>query len=350
MSLRGGQAGIRTDGIYGSARILGVNPIGVIEVLKRGSIPVVCGFQGVWVQGGLPGAELTTLGRGGSDTTASALGAALRANAVEIFTDVDGVKTADPDFVPGAPTLRRVAYDEVAEIAHLGAKVLHPRAAEIAMRFQIPLWVKSTFTDDPGTEIVSKEGLPPRRMTGVSHTGKLVYIQVDLDDVVPHHRKAFEARVYEALAQFGINLFMINMSPDSIGFAVSREQFPEVQDMFDALVLPVDESGKTIYLIQSGEEASRAFSTQLKLLSALGNTQVIKLRITEGCTMVSVVGQSTMQQPGLFYKVLSALTEAQIAVLQTSDSDYSLSCLIPESELRRAVSLLHSLFSLDQAS
>jgi aspartate kinase len=143
MSLRGGQAGIRTDGVYGNARILAVNPLGLHEALKRGHIPVVCGFQGVWTQGGLPGAELTTLGRGGSDTTASAVGAALQADSVEIYTDVDGVKTADPDFVPEAPTLEKVTYDEVAELAYLGAKVVHPRAAEIAMRFNVPLWVRT---------------------------------------------------------------------------------------------------------------------------------------------------------------------------------------------------------------
>ena len=156
MALRGGQAGIRTDGEYGNARILEVNPLGLFEALKRGYIPVVCGFQGVWVQGGLPGAELTTLGRGGSDTTATAVGAALGADAVEIFTDVDGVKTADPDFVPDAPTLAKVTYDEVAELAHLGARVLHPRATEIAMRYRVPLWVKNTFCEHEGTEIVPR--------------------------------------------------------------------------------------------------------------------------------------------------------------------------------------------------
>ncbi len=350
MSFRGGQAGIRTDGVYGAARILSINPLGLIEACKRGYVPVVCGFQGVWAKGGLPGAELTTLGRGGSDTTASAIGAALGAGAVEIFTDVDGVKTADPDFVEGAPTLRRVTYDEVAEIAHLGAKVLHPRAAEIAMKFDIPLWVKSTFSDDPGTNIMPNRDLGGRRVTGVTHTGKLVNMVVNLQSVLPEHRTQFTANLYEALAKYKVNVYMTNLSQSSVGFAVSKSQFPEVQDMLDALVLPIGDSERVVYLVQSSEKPSRAFETQKKLLSAMGVIREVAVQINEGCTMVSVVAYEYLQQPGVFYDVLSTLHREQIPVLQTSDSDFSLSCLIPESELKRAVQILHAKFGLNQAS
>jgi aspartate kinase len=346
MAMRGGQAGIRTDGVYGNARILGVNPIGLYEVIQRGSIPVVCGFQGVWTDGKLPGAELTTLGRGGSDTTASALGAALKADAVEIYTDVDGVKTADPDFVSGAPTLRKVTYDEVAEIAHLGAKVLHPRAAEIAHRFGIPLWVKNTFTEDTGTEIVRKENFPGRRVTGVTHTGKLVYLQIGLREVAEAHRREFQAQLYKMLAKYEINLFMTNLSPTGMGFAVPRGQYAAVQNLFDGLVLPLDGEERLIYVIQTGAVRSQETETQLGLLEGMGETRVVPISVTEGCTMVSLVGHDYMQQPGLFLKVLSIMEEHQIPILQTSDSDYSLSCLIPESELRRAVAVLHERFEL----
>lgn len=347
ISLRGGQAGIRTDGRYGNARILGINPLGINEALKRGMIPVVCGFQGVWVQGGLPGAELTTLGRGGSDTTASGLGAALRAERVEIYTDVDGVKTADPSMVPYAPTLRKVTYDEVAEIAHLGAKVVHPRAAEIAMRFDCPLWVKNTFSDDEGTEIVTRENFPGRRVTGVTHSGKLVYIQASLEPVAQEHRAEFAARVYETLAKHSINLFMINLNPDSIGFAVQRDQYADVLDVFDGLVVPLGQN--SIYVVQAGQEASQGTASQLELLKPLGDPQPVKLQVTEGCTMVSLVGHDYMQQAGVFLDVMTKLTEAQISVLQTSDSDFSLSCLIPESELNKAVRILHDGFGLATA-
>ena len=340
---RGGQAGIRTDGVYGNARIVGIKPTALFRACEAGTIPVVCGFQGVFSQEGLPGAELTTLGRGGSDTTASALGVALNAEAVEIFTDVDGIKTADPDAVRHAPTLRKVTYDEVAEIAHLGAKVVHPRAAEIAMAAKIPLWVKNTFTEDPGTVIVPRESHPGRRATGVTHTGKLVYLQFDLTDAVD--RVALEARVYETMARYDVNLFMLNISPNSTGFAVPRDQYPIVQDVLDGLVIPMADEAHTVYLFQIGG-ASREVETQAQLLAPLGNVKRIVASLTEGCTMVSLVGHEFMQQAGLFHRVLSVLHEENIAVLQTGDSDYSLSVLIPESETNRAVRVLHDRFGL----
>ncbi|MEX2242321.1 MAG: aspartate kinase [Fimbriimonadaceae bacterium] len=344
MSMRGGQAGIRTDGVYGNARILGVNPLGLFEVIKRGHIPVVCGFQGVWTQGGLPGAELTTLGRGGSDTTASAVGAALGAAAVEIYTDVDGIKTADPDFVPDAPTLSRVTYDEVAELAYLGARVVHPRAAEIAMRYSVPLWVKNTFTDHPGTEVVPRESFPGRRVTGVSHTGKLVHVQFDLDGVKVAHKTQFQARVYEMLAKEGTNLHMIDLSPGSIGFAVPRSQFPAMEDLFDGLVVPIAEGGSSLYVVQRRDKPTRAAETQTRLLQSLGDPVAVPYVVTEGTTMVSLVGHEYMQQPGVFQDVLATLHTNRVPVTQVSDSDFSLSCLVPESELRTAVVSLHDRF------
>jgi aspartate kinase len=346
-SFRGGQAGIRTDGVYGNARIVGINPVSLFRSIEEGNIPVVCGFQGVYVAGdGAPGGELTTLGRGGSDTTGAAIGAALKADAVEIFTDVDGVKTADPDAVPTAPTLRKVTYDEVAEIAHLGAKVVHPRAAEIAMNYDIPLWVKNTFTDDEGTEIVTREQFPGRRVTGVTHTGKLVYLQFDLSTVNDSERAMLEGRIYETMARYGVNLFMLNLSPSSTGFALPRSQYPVVQDVLDGLVIPGIGDERSIHLFQIGQHASKEVETQAALLEPLGQVRRVVAQLTEGCTMVSLVGHEYMQQPGVFLAVLRTLTEGQVTVLQTSDSDYSLSVLVPEAETNRAVRLLHDRFGL----
>jgi aspartate kinase len=348
-AFRGGQAGIRTDGVYGNARIVGINPISLIQSLEQGFIAVVCGFQGVYVAGdGAPGGELTTLGRGGSDTTGSALGAALKAEAVEIYTDVDGVKTADPDAVPTAPTLRKVTYDEVAEIAHLGAKVVHPRAAEIAMQYNIPLWVKNTFTDDVGTLIVKREDHPGRRVTGVTHTGKLVYMQFDLGIATPEDRVTLESYTYQTLAKYGVNLFMLNLNPSSTGFAVPRDQYAVVRDVLDGLVIPMG-SERRVYLFQIGAPSHKV-ETQAKLLASMGEVRRVKAELTEGCTMVSLVGHDYMQQPGVFVSVLNTLFAGQIPVLQTSDSDYSLSVLIPESETNRAVRLLHDEFQLVGAS
>ncbi len=350
-AFRGGQAGIRTDGVFGNARIMSIKPVALFASIEAGYIPVVCGFQGVYspTEGIYPGGELTTLGRGGSDTTAAAIGAALQADAVEIFTDVDGVKTADPDYVKGAPTLRTVTYDEVAEIAHLGAKVLHPRAAEIAMKFGIPLWVKSTFSEDPGTEIVPREAFPGRRVTGVTHTGRLVYLQLDLREAPDAHKSRLESAVYEMMARYGVNLYMTNLGASGIGFAVPREQYPTVKDLLDGLVLPCNGDGASVYLFQIGANPSREAETQAALLAPLGAVRTVSIELTESCTMVSLVGHEYLQQPGVFLDVLSTLQEAQIGVLQTSDSEFSLSCLILEADTERAVRLLHDRFGLAEA-
>jgi aspartate kinase len=347
-AFRGGQAGIRTDGVYGNARITAINPISLIRSAERGQIPVVCGFQGTFVaEEGAPGGELTTLGRGGSDTTAAALGVALSADAIEIFTDVDGVKTADPDAVPTAPTLRMITYDEVAEIAHLGAKVVHPRAAEIAMSAKIPLWVKNTFSDDEGTVVVAREQALDRKLTGVTHTGQLVYLQFDLKDVPSEARTALESRLYETMSKSDINLYMLNLSPSGTGFAVTRSQYPIVKDLLDSLVIPLEVDGvKQVFLLQLSSTASAAVQMQADLLSSLGPITVVKAELTEGCTMVSLVGDATMKQPGLFHAVLDLLAQHQIPVLQTSDSDFSLSVLLPESDCHRAVRLMHERFEL----
>lgn len=346
-AMTGGQAGIFTDGVYTNARVTRVEPSALRRALHSGRIPVVCGFQGVFQSPeGVPN-ELTTLGRGGSDTTASAVGAALRAEAVEVFTDVDGVKSADPDYVPNAPTLRVVTYDEVAEIAHLGAKVLHPRAAEIAMKYSIPLWVKSTVGDDPGTRIVPREAFPGRRVTGITHTGKLVYLQFDLKDSREKDRRSVQSTVYEMLERYGVNLFMINVSPSGMGFAVPRSQFEVVMDLMDGLVLPLSDgsASPTVYLVQIGP-ASKEVETQERLLAAIGPIRHLVAEVTEGCTMVSLIGHEYLQQPGVFLRVLSRLDRSQIPVLQTSDSDFSLSCLVPEADSERAVRVLHDEFDL----
>lgn len=342
MSFRGDQAGIRTDGVFGNARIESIKPSRLFTAIDEGYIPVVCGFQG-----GFDGVEVTTLGRGGSDTTAAAIGAALNAECVEIYTDVDGVKTADPDYVPTAPTLRRVSYEEVAEIAHLGAKVLHPRAAEIAMKFNIPLWVKNTWGTAIGTEVVPSQQVPDRRVTGVTHSGKLVYLEFDLSAVPEDHRHALQASVYRMTAKNHLNLYMLNVSPSSLGFAVPRDQYAIAESLLDGLVAPIGDPAK-IYLLQIGPRPSRETEAQAELLSQLGPVARIPLALTENCTIVSVVGDDFLQQPGVFYDALATLDEAGIPVLQTTDSDLSLSCLIPETETERAVPLLHDRFNLGQ--
>ena len=346
-AMMGAQAGIYTDGNFGSARIRRVDPRGLLKVIEAGRIPVVCGFQGIFQDesSGVMG-NMTTLGRGGSDTTGSAVGAALKADRIEIYTDVDGIKTADPDFVPNAPTLRKVSFDEVAEIAHLGAKVVHPRAAEIAMHYQIPLWVKNTFAQDEGTEVVLRENFAGRGVTGVTHTGKLVNLQFDLESAPESDRAVIEGRIYDLMARFGINLYMVNVSPTGTGFAVPKTQFSTVENLLDGLVVPLGESTKTIYMFQLGSAPSKEVEAQANMLRPLGTLIRITAELNEACTMVSLVGSEFLKNPGVYLTVLTALHESHIPVMQTSDSDYSISLLVPESETVRTVQILHSTFGL----
>jgi aspartate kinase len=352
IALSGGQAGIITDTVFGNARILEIRPQYIHRLLEQGYIPVVCGFQGITE----PSDEyehgaITTLGRGGSDTTASALGVALNATAVEIFTDVDGVKTADPDLVPNARTLDICTYEEVAEIAHQGAKVVHPRAAEIAMDHNIPLWVKSTFSDAPGTRITGtySPDAVRRRLTGITHTGKLVYIRLEIENSV--HKSHVEREVYRMMARAGVNIFLVTFSPTALSFIVSRTLYPIARDLLDGMVVPVeydtpDSEGKfsSYYIFKFSEGLDLAYSVQRPLLKSVEkHVHIVDVpaSVVESCTIVSVIAAQHRRVPGIMARIYETLTNAGIAIYQTADSEMSISCLIPESEVDRAVRLLH---------
>jgi aspartate kinase len=346
--MTGGQAGIVTDDEHGSARIIEVDPRDVLHLVEQGRVPVVCGFQGRSkpTDGSFYG-EITTLGRGGSDTTASALGAALHAEAIEIYTDVDGVKTADPSYVDFAPTLRKMTYAEVAEIAHQGAKVLHPRAAEIAMRYEIPLWVKSTFTDEIGTEIVGPDNFGGRRVTGVTHTGKLVYLHFDFTS--PEAKRALEVNVYRLMADNRINLFMVNTHEDSFGFSIPRKQLLKVKEILDGLVVPVEDA---IYLVQVGKAQTTEVTSQEAMLREASGTRELRkciVSLTENVTMVSLIAYDYLAQPGIYLRVLQAMHDNAIPVIQCGDSPLSITLLVSEADTERAVQALHTEFELTAA-
>jgi aspartate kinase len=347
VALTGSQAGIITDDEFGNARILEINPEPVLRCLEQGWIPIVAGFQGetrpnaIFLRG-----SITTLGRGGSDTTAAALGAALRAEAVEIYTDVNGVKTADPDFVPDAPTLPEVSYEEVAEIAHQGARVLHPRAAEIAMDYGIPLWVKCTFTDEAGTRVVAHTN-GQRRITGVTHTGKLAYLSFHIP--YPEHKASLELEIYRLMARVGVNLQGVGVDEEGLGFAFPREHWHTVRTTLDGLIIPMGEPS-AFYLFQFGEQPSQLCQIQQDMLRKAGlgeRVRLIPIAIAEGCTMVSLIADGYSRQPGIFAELHQTLLEAGIPIWQTADSELSLSCIIPESEVEKAVRLIHDRFALD---
>ena len=355
IALTGLQAGILTNYQFGNARILDIDPRYMVEMLGQGKVVLVAGFQGGTERG-----AITTLGRGGSDTTAAALGAALKPHAeqvaVEIYTDVNGVKTADPRHVPGARTLARATYDEVAEMAHQGAKVVHPRAAEIAGIHGVPLWVKNTFDDEQGTLITSDAGDGQARFTGVTHTGKLVYLRFPLPLESPEADRArVEVEVYRLLEREKIAVHLTSASDTDFAFAVERTHLPRLKELLDGLVLPVQlgvvrrqPPFGTIYLLGIGSKG-KGFVAQSGLLEgarayiALGHVQA---EVIENCTMVSVIASGLEDIPGVVLRTLGTLNAQGVPVYQMADSRHSISALIPEADAQKATRALHEEFGL----
>lgn len=309
VALTGGQAGILTDYRYGDAQIVDIDPTYIRHLLfeEEVDVVVVAGFQGVTEHG-----AITTLGRGGSDTTASALGAALGAEKVEIYTHVDGVMTADPEVVPDARTLSMVTYEEVANMAHQGAKVLHPRAAEIAMMYQIPLWVKSSFVRAPGTLIAPLEAIQPptkRAVTGVATLSKLVYFTVT--GLSMPTRAERERDIYDTIGRAGISFYLNSMGPATSSFIVDQAN-----------------ARKT------GE-----------LLQELG----LSYELAENCEMVSVVALNMWEEPGFLHSIAKSLADENLPMLQMADSECSVACLVRADDAPRAVKALHDRFGLGAA-
>lgn len=357
IALTGLQAGILTNYQFGNARILSIDPRYMVEMLGQGKVVLVAGFQGGTERG-----AITTLGRGGSDTTAAALGAALKPHAerieVEIYTDVNGVKTADPRLVTNARTLPRATYDEVAEMAHQGAKVVHPRAAEIAGIHGVPLWVKNTFDDEQGTLITAEPPSPvgQARFTGVTHTGKLVYLRFPLPVESPEADRArVEVEVYRLLEREKIAVHLTSASDTDFAFAVERTHLSRLTELLDGLVLPVQlgvvrrqPPFGTIYLLGIGAKG-KGFAAQSGLLEgarayiALGHVQA---EVIENCTMVSVIASGLEDIPGVVLRTLGTLNAVGVPVYQMADSRHSISALIPEADAQKATRALHEEFRL----
>ncbi|CUH96151.1 Aspartokinase 1 [Propionispora sp. 2/2-37] len=305
--LTGGQAGIITDDQFNRARILKIDPKRISSLVKAGKIPVVCGFQGVTADG-----EFTTLGRGGSDTTAAALGAALMAEMIEIYTDVDGIMTADPRMVTNAQILDCISYGEVCQLAHQGAKVIHPRAVEIAMQKNIPLMVKSTFSDEPGTLITNiSEGdhggtiVTDRIATGVTCLNNIAQLRID---VYPEESCTASFEVFKLMADNHISVDLINVHPGQIMFTVS------------------------------GEVVERA--------AAELQRHGYQAAVTYDCAKVSVVGGGMREVPGVMANFVEALAVKHIPILQTVDSHTSISALVKKEDVQAAVTALHEKFGL----
>lgn len=308
MAMTGGEAGVVTDGVFGAAAVVGVDPTPLTAALRAGVIPVVAGFQGIG-----PDGEVTTLGRGGSDTSACAIGVALRADAVEIHTDVDGVMTADPRECAGVRVLDAVVYEELFQMARSGAKVVHAPAVELAMEAGVPVWVRNTYTPAKGTMIASAERLDPAGRRGVATA------VTNVDDMVRVRlatapgggevaRTAGLTRVFRAMADAGVSLDMFTPCGDSLLFSFEAARSPAVEEALARVGLPYE--------------------------------------IETALSMVTLVGAGMHGVPGVMARVAESLSSAGVAVLQVADSYYTISVLVPESCSRAAIAALHSEFGL----
>ncbi|WEK56134.1 MAG: aspartate kinase [Candidatus Cohnella colombiensis] len=303
--LTGGQAGIITNARFGAARIERIVPDAIIQHVAEGRVVIVTGFQGMTEQG-----DITTLGRGGSDTSATALGAALEASVVDIYTDVDGILTADPRWVSDARPLSVVSYEEICNMAHNGAKVIHPRAVEIAMRASIPVRVRSTFSEGEGTLVTRSEKIrsngqwSDRTVTGLAHVRGISQIAVGN----PQVSADLQSRIFRAMASHGISVDFINVIPTGVHYTVSQ---PDTE-------------------------------LAVQLLRDLGYKPIIRM----DCAKVSIIGGGMNEEPGVMAGIVETLTNLGIPILQSADSNTTIWVLIPESELAVAMQALHRTFEL----
>jgi aspartate kinase len=277
------------------------------EMLNQNDVIVVAGFQGVSKQG-----DITTLGRGGSDTSASALGVALNAESIDIFTDVEGVMTADPRIVANARPLDVVTYTEICNMAYQGAKVIHPRAVEIAMNGKIPLRIRSTYSDTQGTLVTSLgeakkgPGFKERIITGIAHVSDVSQIKV----LSKEGHYDTQKEVFKAMANAQISVDFFNITPTGVVYTVS------------------------------GENTDRA----VNILHSLGYEPVV----TKNCAKVSAVGAGMNGVPGVTSKIVTALSENGIQILQSADSNTTIWVLVREKDLTLAVNSLHDTFQLSE--
>ncbi len=313
-SFTGEQAGIRTDAAHTRARIVGIDGDKVRRALDEGLIAIVAGFQGVTDED-----DITTLGRGGSDLTGVALAAALHADVCEIYTDVDGVYTADPNLVPDARKLARISYDEMLEMASLGAKVLQARSVEFAKKYGVPVHVRSTFKADPGTLVTREDSrMEAVVVTGIAHDRSQAKVTIR---GVPD-RPGIAAQVFGAVADHGIVVDMIVQN-------VSRETLSDI-----SFTVPRADRPKVVATLQ--EVARR--------------TQAEDVTFDDRIAKVSIVGVGMRSHSGVAARMFRALSEERINIQMISTSEIAVSCVIEDKYAELAVRALHEAFELGKES
>lgn len=310
ISLTGAQVGILTDNAHTKARILNVNTARLQKELEQGNIVIVAGFQGINEQN-----DITTLGRGGSDTTAVALAVALKADLCEIYTDVDGVYTTDPRIVPEARKLDVISYNEMLELANLGAVVLHPRSVELAMEYGIPLHVRSSLNHNLGTIVREVDSMERSLVvTGVAYD--LNVAKIGLYDVMDKPGIAY--KLFRKLADEKINVDMI------IQTATRNER-------------------NDISFTCSRNDLKKALSVVQGLLPELGASDVTS---KDSVAKVSIVGAGMISNPGVAALMFEALADEGINLEMISTSEIKTSCVIEASAAKKAVQALHDKFNL----
>ncbi|WP_426453384.1 aspartate kinase [Paenibacillus sp. S-38] len=311
VSFTGWQAGMYTEAVHAKARITDIQPKRVLAALDEGKVVIVAGFQGMSEEG-----EITTLGRGGSDTTAVALAAAIKADVCEIFTDVDGVYSTDPRVVKCARKLNQISYDEMLELANLGAAVLHPRAVEYAKNYNVSLVVRSSFNHNEGTyvkeEAAMEQGIVVRGIAYDKNVARISILGVE-------EKPGQLAKVFTALANAQVDVDIIVQSGVLNGLAD-----------FSCTVSLADR--------ETALQAIEAIRPSVGFREVTSEINLVK---------VSIVGAGMVSTPGVAAKMFEVISDLGISILLVSTSEIKTSCVIENSRLNEVISALHSAYGLD---
>lgn len=296
--LTGAQAGIITDGKFNNSRAIYLDPQSILQLLKQNIVPVIAGYQGISVAG-----EVTTLGRGGSDTSAALIASVLQAGSIEIYSDVDGVMTADPRLVKDPEVIDKLDFEDLFELSIQGARIIHPRAAEIAKNAGIPIKVKSTFSGVHKTTIHTVK--TDRPIVAIVNRDNIAYVKIISSDPVSYQRAL---KVFSYLSKENISVDFIDIRPEAITFVVDEFMIFQVSEIL----------------------SEKNIDNQISL----------------EYSMISVVGAGMTGLPGIMSKIVETLQREEVNILQTTDSHSSISILISKDQEHKAVNALHSVFDL----
>lgn len=311
VSLTGLQAGILTESFHGRARILDINTQRVMKELEAGKIVIVAGFQGVCREG-----DITTLGRGGSDTTAVALAAALNGNVCEIYTDVDGVYTTNPRLVPEASKLKSICYDEMLELASLGAQVLHPRSVELGKHYGVEIHVRSSFNLNEGTVVKEGKDLENKELvSGVAYDTNVAKIAlIEVPD-----KPGISFRIFQALADENIDVDIIVQS-------IGKDGKIDI-----SFTLPRTDLKKGVKVLEE------------KVIEQIGGKEVVS---EDRLAKLSIVGAGMVSRPGVAAKMFEALAKENVNIEMISTSEIKVSCVVREEDIEIGVKTVHQHFCL----